>query len=195
MSLGALKILTPDGFRVVGSGLVDNPDTVTGVSSFNTRTGSVTPQKGDYSADMIPFSDGETFQQKYNSGELKGEDGTRGAIYHKVTTAPASYTTAIGDYTPKYRILIDTALSQSGQADMIVGDVIRQSYYDYFVDYIADGYAYISTSRISVRGTTGADGDAGYTPVKGTDYWTDADKAEMVADVLAALPDAAEVTF
>lgn len=28
----------------------------------------------------------------------------------------------------------------------------------------------------------------GKTPEKGTDYWTDEDKAEMVADVLAALP-------
>ena len=25
-------------------------------------------------------------------------------------------------------------------------------------------------------------------PVKGTDYWTEADKAEIVADTLAALP-------
>ena len=32
------------------------------------------------------------------------------------------------------------------------------------------------------------DGADGYTPVKGTDYWTAADKAEMVSDVLAALP-------
>ena len=28
----------------------------------------------------------------------------------------------------------------------------------------------------------------GYTPVRGTDYWTEADKAEMVRDVIAALP-------
>lgn len=28
----------------------------------------------------------------------------------------------------------------------------------------------------------------GYTPVKGTDYWTESDKAEIVDDVLAALP-------
>ena len=137
----------------------------------------------------IKGADGEDGQDGAPGAD--GEDGTRGAIYHKVTTAPTSYTTAIGDYTPKYRILIDTALSQSGQADMIVGDVIRQSYYDYFVDYIADGYAYISTSRISVRGATGADGDAGYTPVKGTDYWTDADKAEMVEDVVAEMGDVA----
>ena len=38
------------------------------------------------------------------------------------------------------------------------------------------------------KGDTGAPGADGYTPVKGTDYWTAADKAEIVADTLAALP-------
>lgn len=38
------------------------------------------------------------------------------------------------------------------------------------------------------KGDTGAAGADGYTPVKGTDYWTTADKAEIVADTLAALP-------
>lgn len=37
-------------------------------------------------------------------------------------------------------------------------------------------------------GLKGADGEDGKTPVKGTDYWTAADKAEIVADTLAALP-------
>ena len=37
-------------------------------------------------------------------------------------------------------------------------------------------------------GTNGKDGSDGYTPVKGTDYWTAADKEEMVAEVIAALP-------
>ena len=40
-----------------------------------------------------------------------------------------------------------------------------------------------------------AQGPAGHTPVKGTDYWTAADKAEMVADVIAALPDGTEVSY
>ena len=31
-------------------------------------------------------------------------------------------------------------------------------------------------------------GKDGYTPVKGTDYWTDTDKTDMLNDVLAALP-------
>lgn len=45
------------------------------------------------------------------------------------------------------------------------------------------------------RGETGPQGEAGETPVRGVDYWTNADKAEIVADVLAALPSAVGVVF
>lgn len=38
------------------------------------------------------------------------------------------------------------------------------------------------------KGDTGATGANGKTPVKGVDYWTAADKAEIVNDTLAALP-------
>lgn len=38
------------------------------------------------------------------------------------------------------------------------------------------------------KGDPGKGGEDGYTPVKGTDYCTDADKAELVAAVLEALP-------
>ena len=38
-------------------------------------------------------------------------------------------------------------------------------------------------------------GDKGDAPVKGTDYWTDADKAAIVNDVLAALPNGNEVAY
>lgn len=37
-------------------------------------------------------------------------------------------------------------------------------------------------------GAPGKDGKDGHTPVKGTDYWTETDKAEIVADVIAAIP-------
>ena len=43
------------------------------------------------------------------------------------------------------------------------------------------------------KGPKGDTGDPGYTPVRGTDYWTAADKAEIVADVLAEFIDLAEV--
>jgi hypothetical protein len=41
----------------------------------------------------------------------------------------------------------------------------------------------------------GEKGDKGYTPVKGTDYFTDADKTEIVAAVLAQVTDATEVEY
>ena len=88
-----------------------------GVTSFNGRSGAVTPEKGDYDADDITFSDGQTFQQKYDSGELRGQDGHIGAA--------------------------------------------------------------------------GQDGVDGYTPVKGADYFTAADRAEMVADVVDEMGDVA----
>ena len=39
-----------------------------------------------------------------------------------------------------------------------------------------------------VAGAPGKNGTDGHTPVKGTDYWTASDKAEIVAEVKAALP-------
>ena len=38
-------------------------------------------------------------------------------------------------------------------------------------------------------------GPAGYTPERGVDYYTEADKAEMVSAVLAALPSGDEVSY
>ena len=43
-------------------------------------------------------------------------------------------------------------------------------------------------SDVGLKGDKGDPGSDGKTPVKGTDYWTAADKAEIVADTLAALP-------
>ena len=41
----------------------------------------------------------------------------------------------------------------------------------------------------------GKPGDAGYTPIKGVDYFTEGDKAELVAAVLAGIPAAEGVEF
>ena len=52
------------------------------------------------------------------------------------------------------------------------------------------------TGPAGATGATGATGPAGadgHTPVKGVDYWTAADKAELVADVLAEFVDLTEV--
>lgn len=48
---------------------------------------------------------------------------------------------------------------------------------------------------VGPKGDTGATGDPGYTPVKGTDYFTAEDKTELVNAVLAALPAAEGVGY
>ena len=48
------------------------------------------------------------------------------------------------------------------------------------------------------KGDTGPQGPAGangYTPVRGTDYWTAADQEQIVSNVLEALPNAQGVSF
>src|SRR5699024_9036497 len=53
------------------------PDT--GVTTFNGRKGEVLPGADDYSASMIKFTDGQTFQQKYDDGQLTGPAGADGS--------------------------------------------------------------------------------------------------------------------
>jgi len=47
---------------------------------------------------------------------------------------------------------------------------------------------------VEVPALKGTDGTSGTTPVKGTDYWTAADQASIVNDVLTALPAAESVS-
>lgn len=51
------------------------------------------------------------------------------------------------------------------------------------------------TGERGPAGPEGPKGADGKTPAKGTDYWTEADKAEIVQSVLAALPDGSEVAY
>lgn len=59
---------------------------------------------------------------------------------------------------------------------------------------VSNGKLQYNGSDVGLKGDKGADGangkdgTNGKTPVKGTDYWTAADKAEIVTDTLAALP-------
>ena len=89
-----------------------------------------------------------------------GSAGRRGGIYLKTTTAPSTYTTPVGDFSPRYRIPISTVLTQSGASEVLVGDVIEYSYYHYPIGYVDNTYAY-TTARVSIRGATGPEGPQG----------------------------------
>lgn len=116
-------------------------------------------------AKVVWFEDGESFQDKYDNGELRGQPGDPG-------------------YTPQKNV--DYFDGQSGKdgTSVTVASVVEST---------ADGGTSVVTfsdgKKLNVKnGSKGSDGAPGYTPQKGTDYWTAADKAEMVDDVLAALP-------
>lgn len=128
----------------------------------------------------LPTAVNDALAQAKASGEFNGETGQRGTGLLPVTTAPAAYTTAVNGLTPAYRIALSTVKTQASVSDVYAGDTIRYSYYHYPVIYVDGSYVYCTT-RVSIRGATGK------APVKGTDYFTDEDKAEMVTQVKAAL--------
>lgn len=47
----------------------------------------------------------------------------------------------------------------------------------------------------TIKGEKGEKGDKGDTPERGTDYWTEADKTEIINTVLATLPAAEGVSY
>lgn len=53
---------------------------------------------------------------------------------------------------------------------------------------VLNGKLQYDSSDVGLKGDKGDKGANGKTPVKGTDYWTATDKAEIVNDTLAALP-------
>lgn len=126
---------------------------------------SITESTADGGSNVVTFSDGKTLTIKNGSKGSTGSTGNtgkRGTGLLPVTTAPSSYTTAVGDITPKYRMALSTITTQSGATEVLLGDTVRYSYYHYPIAYLDASYAYFTT-RVSIRGATGAAGAAGAT--------------------------------
>ena len=88
---------------------------------------------------------------------MYSEDGARGFSILKITTAPTAYTTTVGTFTPAYRIALSTVKTQSSATEVLVGDVLQYSYYQYKVGYVDSSYVYTAACS-SIRGATGATG-------------------------------------
>jgi hypothetical protein len=95
-----------------------------------------------------------------------GKTGQRGTGLLPVTTEPSSYTTAVGNITPKYRMALSTIKTQSGTTEVLLGDTVCYSYYYYPIAYLDTDYAYFTT-RTSIRGAAGETGETGVQGPKG----------------------------
>lgn len=133
----------------------DKGDTgATGPQGPKGDTGAQGP-KGDTGADG---KDGQNGQDG-KKGET-GDTGQRGTGILKTTTVPTSYTTKVGDFSPKYRIALATVIPQAHVDEVLVGDTIECGYYHYGIGYVDETYAY-TVARTSIRGATGAKGATG----------------------------------
>ncbi|MBR3610049.1 MAG: collagen-like protein [Oscillospiraceae bacterium] len=133
-------------------------------------------EKGEQGTQGVQGEQGE----KGEPGEdgAPGANGERGTGILKITTAPSSYTTATGGFTPTYRIALSTVLTQAKAEKVLAGDTIAYSYYQYPVGYVDSSYVYLG-ARNSIRGATGATGPA-YT-------LTAEDKSSIAAAVKSSL--------
>ena len=144
------------------------PTVPSNVSAFNNDAGYM---KSSEQQGVIDTA----LAQAKASGDFDGEDGApgqRGFSVLKVTTAPSSYTTATGGFTPTYRIALSTVKTQSKATEVLVGDTLAYNYYQYPIGYVDSSYVYLGT-RTSIRG-------AAYT-------LTDADKTTITQSVVDSL--------
>jgi hypothetical protein len=185
---GTNTVTFSDGKKV---NIKNGKDGSNGTNGTSVTVSKVTESTSSGGTNVVTFSDGNTLNVKNGVNGTNGKDGTngtngtngkdgadgeRGTGILPVTTAPSSYTTATGGFTPVYRIALSTVKTQSGVSSVFVGDQLRYSYYLYPVGYVDSSYVYLGT-RVSIRGATGA----AYT-------LTDTDKTNIANAVKASLP-------
>lgn len=108
------------------------------------------------------------------SGEFKGEKGDTGERGEKGEDGTGI--SILGSYSSESELRTAHPAGEIGDAYMIEGAL-----------YVWSATDNDWTNAGSIKGEKGDSGADGYTPVKGTDYYTEEDKAEMVNLVLAAI--------
>lgn len=187
---------------------------------WNAGTGSSTDGTFDHSvlinrdlanahpAKAITFDDGDSFQDKYDAGELTGATGTAGSNGTDGANGKSAYKVAIENgFAGTENEWLDSLRGTQGIAgkDGAKGEhgsngSDGKSAYEIAV---ANGLTEATNEAdwiISLQGAggeqgiqglsgnDGANGIDGYTPVKGVDYFTDDDINNIITAVLAAIP-------
>ena len=172
---------------------LSNKPKINGVELVDNKTLEELGIKQEYTASDIKFADGDTFQDKYNSGELKGEQGQDGYTPVKGVDYFDGKDGANGKDGSNG---VSCTHSWSGTT-LIITSASGTTSANLKGETGATGPQGIQGVRgvPGVNGTNGKDGVDGKTPVKGVDYYTEADKLEMVDLVLSALPSSEGVSY
>ena len=150
-TLSQLLSAVGSSISAVEYGVGSSPTSHSDITSWSSA--SPTWQEGKY-VWMRTTTNGQTYTYTCIQG-ARGEDGDEGSQILGITTAPSSYTTTTGGFTPTYRIALSTVRTQSGATEVRVGDVLAYSYYHYPVGYVDSSYAYCG-ARKSIRGAAGS---------------------------------------
>ena len=193
----------------------DNGATITITDKNGTTTATVTNGKdgadGNPGADGSPGKDGADGQP--GADGAPGADGKSAYQYAQeggYTGTETEFAAKLAEEIPT----VDSTLTKSGKAAdaKAVGDQLSalneaNEAQDKLIANKLDASALPTAVNDALEqakssgefdgadGANGSNGADGYTPVRGTDYWTEADKQEIVSDVLAALPNASGVSF
>ena len=151
--------------------ILEHKPSINGVQLSGDKTAADLNIKQDYTANDIHFSDGTTFQQKYDSGELKGEKGDQGAQGIQGEKGEKGDQGAQG---------IQGEKGEKGDqgAQGIQGEKGEKG------DQGIQGIQGEKGDK-GDQGIQGEKGENGYTPQRGIDYWTSEDVETIVNEAIS----------
>lgn len=164
----------------IGSSLLDSTEVASNTpTDISTKVEQLMAAKHSHSnkAVLDKFAESKDGKPTYD-GIAIGSGGTGGAS----TAEDVSYTNTQLPSVENVKTALDELVPESHSHD-------NKDTLDKLSD--SNGKLQYNGSDVGLKGDkgdTGAAGADGYTPVRGTDYWTETDKAEIVNDTLAALP-------
>lgn len=160
----------------IGSSLLDSTEVASDApTDISTKVEQLMAAKHSHSNKAVLDKFAETDGKPTYGGIAIGSGGTGGAS----TVENVSYTNTQLPNVKNVETALDELVPKSHSHDN--KDTLDKLS-------VSNGKLQYNGSDVGLEGDKGADGKDGKTPVKGTDYWTTADKEEIVADTLAALP-------